>query len=55
MGMQAMSYTVPEDAGSVFVCAILSGHIERNVLVSISTVTGTAQCKYVSINTTRST
>lgn len=43
--MQLTSYTVLEDTGFVSVCAVLTGLAEKDILVSVSTLSGTAQCK----------
>ena len=37
MGLQQSSYTVSEDALSITVCAILSGEVERDVVVRTDT------------------
>ena len=37
MGLQQSSYTVSEDAPFITVCAILSGEIEREVIVRADT------------------
>ena len=45
--MVQQSYTVIESASSVTVCAFLTGQIERDVLVTMTTVRGTAQGMYL--------
>ena len=43
MGQQQLSYIVSEDGGQeLSVCIILSGQIERDVVVSIGTEDGSA-------------
>ena len=37
VGLQQSSYTVSEDAPSITVCAILSGEVEREVVVRTDT------------------
>ena len=43
MGLVQQSYTVIESASSVTVCAFLTGQTERDVLVTMMAVQGTAQ------------
>ena len=47
MGLVQQSYTVIESASFVTVCAILTGLTERDVLVTMTTVQGTAQGMYL--------
>ena len=42
MGLQQPVYTVSEDGQELIICAILSGQIERDVTVSVSTEDGSA-------------
>ena len=42
MGLQQPSYIVSEDGRELIICAILSGQIEREVAVSVSTEEGSA-------------
>ena len=46
MSLVQQSYTVIESASFVTVCAMLIGQTERDVLVTIMTIQGTAQGKY---------
>ena len=44
-------YEIPEDGGSLDICAILSdGVLERNVIVSLSTANGTAFGELTSVH-----
>ena len=43
MGLVQQSYTVIESASPVTVCGFLTGQTERDVLVTVATVQGTAQ------------
>ena len=49
MGLQQSSYTVSEDALSIIVCVILSGEIEREVVVSTSTEDDSAMGEWTSL------
>ena len=42
MGLLQPSYIVSEDGRELIICAILSGQIEREVAVSVSTEDGSA-------------
>ena len=46
MALTQQSYTVIESASFVTVCANLTGQTERDVLVTMATIPGTAQGKY---------
>ena len=43
VGMVQQSYTVIESAGFATVCVFLTGQTERDILVTMTTVQGTAQ------------
>ena len=47
VGMVQQFYTVIESASLVTVCAFLTGQTERDVLVTMTTVQGTAQGMYL--------
>ena len=38
VGLEEVVYTVTEDGSNVSVCAVLSGDIERNVSITLSTL-----------------
>lgn len=40
------AYTVNENNGSVTVCIRLEGHLERSVMVNLTTLSDTAQGEY---------
>ena len=46
MSLIQQSYTVIESASFVTVCAVLTGQTERDVLVTMTTIQGTAQGMY---------
>ena len=46
MSLVQQSYTVIESISFVTVCANLTGQTERDVLVTMTTIQGTAQGKY---------
>lgn len=43
VGFQQMSYVVREEDGFVMACVLLSGNIQREVLVNLTTLSGSAQ------------
>lgn len=43
VGFQQMSYVVREEDGFVMVCVLLSGNTQREVLVDLTTLSGSAQ------------
>ena len=42
VGIESPSYLVAEDAGTVMVCAIATGTLTRNVIVTFTTMDGSA-------------
>ena len=46
VGLEQSSYMAVESNGSVTVCAILTGQIERDVSVSLSTMDGSAESMF---------
>ena len=51
VGLQQSSYIVSEDALSITVCVILSGEIERDVVVSTDTEDGSAMGEWALLTT----
>ena len=43
VGFQQMSYVVQEEDGFVMACVLLSENIQREVLVNLTTLSGSAQ------------
>ena len=49
IGFSTAAYSVSEDAGNISVMVyIQTGTIDRNVIVTLSTTSGTAMCKFLS-------
>ena len=50
IGFNKTAYSVSEDAGSVNVTlSVQMGALDRDVIVNLSTVSGTALCKFQSV------
>ena len=48
IGFNRTAYSVSEDAGSVTVTlSVQTGTLDRDVIVTLSTINGTAMCKYL--------
>ena len=52
IGFNKTAYSVSEDAGSVSVTvSVQTGTLDRDVIVTLSSISGTAMCKYVATGT----
>ena len=50
IGFNKTAYSVSEDAGNVIVTLFVeSGTLDRDVIVSLSTISGTAMCEFQSV------
>ena len=50
IGLNRTVYSVSEDAGSVTVTlSVQNGTLDRDVIVTLSTINGTAMCEYLKI------